>query len=87
MADWAETLVISGGTTSTGLTAGAQATGADYGVISVWSGAGLSRGVLNNFSVLSGGTIVNSYCHAWSCGPAWFLRKYGPDCFSAEQML
>ncbi len=34
-----------------------------------------------------GGTIVNSYCHAWSCGPAWFLRKYGPDCFSAEQML
>lgn len=24
-----------------------------------------------------GGTIVNSYCHAWSCGPAYFLRKYG----------
>ena len=23
-----------------------------------------------------GGTIVNSYCHAWSCGPACFLRKY-----------
>ena len=23
-----------------------------------------------------GGTIVNSYCHAWSCGPAWFLKKY-----------
>lgn len=23
-----------------------------------------------------GGTIVNSYCHAWSCGPAYFLRKY-----------
>lgn len=23
-----------------------------------------------------GGTIVNSDCHAWSCGPAWFLRKY-----------
>lgn len=22
-----------------------------------------------------GGTIVNSYCHAWSCAPAWFLRK------------
>ena len=22
-----------------------------------------------------GGTIVNSYCHAWSCGPAYFLRK------------
>ncbi len=21
-----------------------------------------------------GGTIVNSYCHAWSCGPAYFLR-------------
>lgn len=24
-----------------------------------------------------GGTIVNSYCHAWSCGPAYFIRKYG----------
>lgn len=23
-----------------------------------------------------GGTIVNSYCHAWSCGPTYFLRKY-----------
>ena len=23
-----------------------------------------------------GGTIVNSYCHAWSCGPAYFLRKF-----------
>lgn len=23
-----------------------------------------------------GGTIVNSYCHAWSCSPAYFLRKY-----------
>ena len=23
-----------------------------------------------------GGTIVNSYCHAWSCGAAYFLRKY-----------
>ena len=22
-----------------------------------------------------GGTIVNSYCHAWSCAPAWFCRK------------
>lgn len=22
-----------------------------------------------------GGTIVNSYCHAWSCAPAYFLRK------------
>lgn len=22
-----------------------------------------------------GGTIVNSYCHAWSCGPAYFLRE------------
>ena len=22
-----------------------------------------------------GGTIVNSYCHAWSCTPSWFLRK------------
>lgn len=23
-----------------------------------------------------GGTVVNSYCHAWSCTPAYFLRKY-----------
>ncbi len=23
-----------------------------------------------------GGTIVNSFCHAWSCTPAYFLRKY-----------
>lgn len=23
-----------------------------------------------------GGTIVNSFCHAWSCGPAYFLRTY-----------
>ena len=22
-----------------------------------------------------GGTIVNSYCHAWSCTPVWFLRS------------
>ena len=28
-----------------------------------------------------GGTIVNSYCHAWSCGPAYFLRKF----FRAEE--
>ena len=26
-----------------------------------------------------GGTIVNSYCHAWSCGPAYFLRRYGTE--------
>lgn len=24
-----------------------------------------------------GGTVVNSYCHAWSCAPAYFLRKIG----------
>ena len=23
-----------------------------------------------------GGTIVLSYCHAWSCAPAYFLRRY-----------
>ena len=22
-----------------------------------------------------GGTIVNSYCHAWSCSPSYFLRN------------
>lgn len=26
-----------------------------------------------------GGTIVNSYCHAWSCAPAYFLRKYNKN--------
>lgn len=26
-----------------------------------------------------GGTIVNSYCHAWSCAPTYFLRKYYSD--------
>ncbi|MCM1026167.1 MAG: hypothetical protein NC432_07010 [Roseburia sp.] len=26
-----------------------------------------------------GGAIVNSYCHAWSCAPAYFLRKYYQD--------
>ncbi|MCM1193558.1 MAG: GH116 family glycosyl hydrolase [Acetatifactor muris] len=26
-----------------------------------------------------GGTIVNSYCHAWSCAPAYFLRRYYQD--------
>lgn len=30
-----------------------------------------------------GGTIVNSYCHAWSCAPAYFLRKY----FKKEETL
>ena len=23
-----------------------------------------------------GGKAVNSYCHAWSCTPSYFLRKY-----------
>ena len=23
-----------------------------------------------------GGKIIHSYCHAWSCTPAYFLRKY-----------
>lgn len=23
-----------------------------------------------------GGTIVNSHCHAWSCAPTYFLRKF-----------
>ena len=30
----------------------------------------------NPFESAYGGTIVNSYCHAWSCAPAYFLRKY-----------
>ncbi len=25
-----------------------------------------------------GSSIVNSYCHAWSCTPTWFLRKVTP---------
>lgn len=24
-----------------------------------------------------GSSIVNSYCHAWSCSPIYFIRKYG----------
>lgn len=26
-----------------------------------------------------GSSIVNSYCHAWSCTPAYLLRKYFPE--------
>lgn len=26
-----------------------------------------------------GGTIVNSYCHAWSTAPAYFLRKWNKE--------
>lgn len=26
-----------------------------------------------------GSSIINSYCHAWSCGPAYFIRKYWND--------
>jgi len=22
-----------------------------------------------------GSKIINSYCHAWSCTPAWFIRQ------------
>ena len=36
---WASKLIIGGGTTSSGLVAGANAPGADYGVIPVWSAA------------------------------------------------
>lgn len=31
---------------------------------------------VNPYESPYGGTIVNSYCHAWSCAPAYFLRKY-----------
>lgn len=24
-----------------------------------------------------GSTLINSYCHAWSCTPAWFIRQFG----------
>ncbi len=24
-----------------------------------------------------GSKLINSYCHAWSCTPAWFIRQYG----------
>jgi len=28
-----------------------------------------------------GTPLLNSHCHAWSCAPAWFLRKVkGADC-------
>lgn len=26
-----------------------------------------------------GSSIVNSYCHAWSCTPVYFIQKYGQD--------
>ena len=26
-----------------------------------------------------GSSIVNSYCHAWSCTPTYFLRKFYMD--------
>ena len=29
----------------------------------------------NPFESPYGGTIVNSYCHAWSCTPSYFIRK------------
>jgi alpha-L-rhamnosidase len=25
--------------------------------------------------------IINSYCHAWSCTPNYFIRKYGKELF------
>lgn len=28
-----------------------------------------------------GSHIINSYCHAWSCTPVYFLRKYGTELF------
>ena len=24
-----------------------------------------------------GSKLINSYCHAWSCTPSWFIRQYG----------
>ncbi|EMM1920571.1 sugar hydrolase [Klebsiella aerogenes] len=24
-----------------------------------------------------GSKLINSYCHAWSCTPAWFIRRFG----------
>ena len=26
-----------------------------------------------------GSPVVNSYCHAWSCTPTWFLRTHRLD--------
>ena len=31
----------------------------------------------NDFVSPYGSHIINSYCHAWSCTPVYFLRKYG----------
>ena len=33
----------------------------------------------NPFGSPYGSPIVNSYCHAWSCAPSYFLRKYFTD--------
>ena len=31
-----------------------------------------------------GSSIINSYCHAWSCTPTYILRKYFPQGEKAE---
>jgi hypothetical protein len=35
----------------------------------------------NDFLLPYGSFMMNSYCHAWSCTPVYFLRKYNRELF------
>lgn len=38
----------------------------------------------NDFLSPYGSHVINSYCHAWSCTPVYFLRKYEKQLFNRE---
>jgi hypothetical protein len=38
----------------------------------------------NDFLSPYNSAIINSYCHAWSCTPVYFLRKYGAALYLAK---
>jgi hypothetical protein len=40
----------------------------------------------NDFLSPYNSAIINSYCHAWSCTPVYFLRKYGGALFQAKAL-
>jgi alpha-L-rhamnosidase len=40
----------------------------------------------NDFLSPYNSAIINSYCHAWSCTPVYFLRKYGDALFQAKAL-
>lgn len=45
----------------------------DYGADTFWEIFDPQRPELSPY----GSTLINSYCHAWSCTPAWFIRQFG----------